>query len=320
MPSLRCAESRSRHLPRSQNVTPQASAGSTGFCDTSEGMEEKGCVGAACSPGTKLGGTGFSVIGKSGWPLVAIEHVEHAGLGGLNDRRHRDALDFDVAQHRLRGEIVIPQIVMHELLVPHQLAALRIQRQERVGEAIAAEPRAAEEIGARGAGRDQDQAVSSSTDIRPQELPAPVVAAWARSHSAAAGCVGESGMGSNAHSSAPVAGIEGADDAALHVGRAVVADRGTDHHNIAVDGGRRGDQVVARSRMRRPLVRSTWPSVPKSLQGSPVAGIHCQQTRIQRAGEDPSRARTGSACCPDSSQMLTPREARFGVVARDRSI
>src|SRR5882724_2615268 len=45
---------------------------------------------------------------------------------------------------------------------------------------------------------------SSSTDITPQELAAPVVAAWEGFHSAAAGCVGLSGIGSNDHRCAPV--------------------------------------------------------------------------------------------------------------------
>ena len=40
--------------------------------------------------------------------------------------------------------------------------------------------------------------------MTPQALPAPVLAACARFHSAAAGCAGESGRGSNDHSSAPV--------------------------------------------------------------------------------------------------------------------
>src|SRR2546422_4366736 len=44
------------HLPRSQNVSPQASEGSTGRCGVSAGSEEKGCVGHACSPGTWLAG------------------------------------------------------------------------------------------------------------------------------------------------------------------------------------------------------------------------------------------------------------------------
>src|SRR5947208_14041453 len=70
MPSLRSEAMRSRHLPRSQNVSPQASEGSTGRCAVSAGSEEKGCVGHACSPGTWLAGTGLSVTGTSGCPPV----------------------------------------------------------------------------------------------------------------------------------------------------------------------------------------------------------------------------------------------------------
>src|SRR5256885_7076168 len=70
MPSLRSEAMSSRHLPRSQKVRPQASAGCTGRWEVSAGSDENGCVDQACSPGTWLAGTGLSMIGNSGCPRV----------------------------------------------------------------------------------------------------------------------------------------------------------------------------------------------------------------------------------------------------------
>ncbi len=186
----------------------------------------------------EAGWHGFLGDRKQGLALGPIKHVEHAGLGGLDDRRHRHSLDFDVAQHGLRGEIVIPQIVMHELLVPHQFAALGIQRQERVGEAIAAEAGAAEEVRAGGACWDQDQAAVLIDGHR-----APGVARAGRGGLReiplrGGGVRRRVRYGIEGPEQRAVAGIEGADHTAFHVRCPVVADRGADHNNITVDGGR----------------------------------------------------------------------------------
>jgi len=70
IPSLRCsAREGSRALaPGPRNVTPQASAGDRpASARPARQWRRRVCVGAACSPATKLGvARGFSVIGKQG--------------------------------------------------------------------------------------------------------------------------------------------------------------------------------------------------------------------------------------------------------------
>src|SRR3954453_505682 len=53
---------------------------------------------------------------------LTIEDEQHAGFGGLHDGGNRFALAIDVDEHRLSGDVVIPEIVMHELLMPHELS------------------------------------------------------------------------------------------------------------------------------------------------------------------------------------------------------
>src|SRR5256885_1952235 len=161
MPSLRSEAMRSRHLPRSQNVRPQASPGCTGRCEVSAGSDENGCVDHACSPATWLAGTGFSVIGNSGCPRVRSNTYSMpvlvawmtAGAGA------RGLCEIPLGRRRVRGGI------RQRIEGPQLRAALR---------------------------------------------------------------------------------VVGADDTALNVGRAVVADGGTHYHRIAADGGRGGHQVCAR--------------------------------------------------------------------------
>ncbi len=85
---------------------------------------------------------------------------------------------------------------------------------------------------------------SGSTDITPQAFAPPVTRACSKFQPDAAGCVGESGKRIERPFLRARHRVEGADDAALEIGRAVVADRGADDDHVVEHGGRGGDDVV----------------------------------------------------------------------------
>src|SRR4029077_19431938 len=73
IPSERNASIRLRHWRRSKNVTPNASSAETACGTIGGGNSGNGCVGDASSPGTSDLGTGFSVIGKIGSPVMRLK-------------------------------------------------------------------------------------------------------------------------------------------------------------------------------------------------------------------------------------------------------
>src|SRR5207244_578842 len=162
------------------------------------------------------------------------------------DRRYGYSLHLDVPQHRLRRDVVIPQVVVDELLLPDEPAAPGIEREQRVGEAIGTQAHAAVEVRARRAGWDQHQAVLL---IDRHHAPG-VAGAGARGlcevplgRRRVRGRIRQRIEGPQLRAALRVVG---ADDTALNVGRAVVADGGTHYHRIAADSGRGGHQVRAR--------------------------------------------------------------------------
>ena len=258
---------------------------------------------------------GLLVYREERLALGAIEHVEHAGFGGLDDRRHRHTLDFDVTQHGLGGEIVVPEVVVDELLVPDELAAPRIQREERVGEAIAAEPRAAEVVGARGAGRNQHEAI-----VLVDRHQSPGVRRAGRGGLGeipfrGRGVRGRVGYRIESPKQRAAAGIEGPDHTALHLGGAVVADRRADDYNIPVDRGRRGDEIGRAVADAQAVSEVDLPVGAEILAGLPCGGIQRQQPGIQRTGQNTSRARTCMSAVGVFPNTHAAR-ARFGVLAR----
>ena len=59
-------------------------------------------------------------------------------LGHLPNRRNLPAIPPHRDQHRLSGHIVVPNIVVHHLVVPHELAAGSLERYQTVAERIQA--------------------------------------------------------------------------------------------------------------------------------------------------------------------------------------
>src|SRR5690606_5488850 len=89
----------------------------------------------------------------------SLEHEQKAVLRRLRDDVDASAVSFD--RQKLWGlrQVVVPEIVMHQLLVPEPLAGAGVQRDERIAEQVVARTIAAEEVVARAAERDEDDAV-----------------------------------------------------------------------------------------------------------------------------------------------------------------
>ena len=75
-----------------------------------------------------------------------IEHVQHPHLRRLGDRLDRLAVDDDVHQQRRRGHVVVPDVVVHDLVVPLHLAGLQVDRDKAVRIQVVARPFAAVEV------------------------------------------------------------------------------------------------------------------------------------------------------------------------------
>ena len=165
MPCDRSLATIPRHSSRSAGVGPHTVSGVSGPCGISSGsFGEVGCVGHAASPATSLGGVARSSTSKSGLPGLAIEHEQPAGLGRLGDGRHHPAVARHVHQHRLRRQVVVPQVVMHRLERPHERAGGAAQRDHRIGVRVGARTQAAEEVGARAAGGHEHE-VAGGVDV-----------------------------------------------------------------------------------------------------------------------------------------------------------
>ena len=89
---------------------------------------------------------------------VAVEHEHKTLLGRLDHHIARALAGVDARQRRLRWQIVIPDIVVHGLIRPHQLAGLGAQCHHRIGVLVVAGPLAAPEIRARRGRRQEHQA------------------------------------------------------------------------------------------------------------------------------------------------------------------
>ena len=98
----------------------------------------------------------------------AIEHEQEAVLGGQRHGVDRLAVVLDGDQLRRRGEVVVPQVVVHDLEVPHALAGARVERDQRVRVEVAADAIGAVVVVGRRAGREVgDAAARVDRDLAP---------------------------------------------------------------------------------------------------------------------------------------------------------
>ena len=88
----------------------------------------------------------------------AIEDEHQRHLRHHRDRGHRLAVALDVDQRRRRRHVVVPDVVMHQLLVPFQLAGRRVERDDGVAVQVRALAIAAVVVGRRRTDRRVDDA------------------------------------------------------------------------------------------------------------------------------------------------------------------
>src|SRR5690606_32340080 len=97
---------------------------------------------------------------EHGLTRLAVEYEDQSGLRRLYDRGNRFAVALDVHEHRLRSQVVIPQVVMNELAMPEQLAGFGAQSNQRVGVPVIADSLAAVEVRACRAGRNEHESAT----------------------------------------------------------------------------------------------------------------------------------------------------------------
>ena len=99
---------------------------------------------------------------------LAVQHEQHARLRRLQDSRQHLGAPADRRERRRRGVVVVPEIVMHGLEVPGDLAGRGPQCHDRVCVAIVAGTQPAVVVGARARGRRKDEA---SRRVRDHQRP-----------------------------------------------------------------------------------------------------------------------------------------------------
>ena len=125
---------------------------------TARGFVGNGCVGDVRSPGTSLPGTGALLDRPHRLPRHAIEH-EHPTLlrrPATTASTLRPSLR-DVDEYRRRRQVVVPEPVVRDLVVPHALARPRSRQTSGLGEQVVAVPLAAIPVVARRAERQVDE-------------------------------------------------------------------------------------------------------------------------------------------------------------------
>src|SRR5215216_2520630 len=158
MPSLRWRSISFRHCLRSQGLSPQASSLLSVVGANGCGFVGKGCVGQLWSPGTSDWGTGRSSIGKIGSPVSRLRRKRKPILvacatAGMSLPSLRTVI-------RLGWQIIIQDVVVHDLIIPDQLAAGSAECNDGVSVGIASQPLAAVVVRAGAAGGYEDKVSS----------------------------------------------------------------------------------------------------------------------------------------------------------------
>ena len=103
----------------------------------------------------------------------SIERVDEPLLGDLGYSLHPTSIDGDVEQIRRRRAVVVPDLVMNELVVPHPLAGAYVETDDAVGEQIVTQAMAAVVVRGHRRGRNVDVA---ELRVRAQIAPGVAVA------------------------------------------------------------------------------------------------------------------------------------------------
>ncbi len=89
---------------------------------------------------------------------VAVVGIQVRLLGHLEEARDAAAADVDVEQDGRRRVVVVPDVVLHRLLVPHPFAGLDVERDDARAEEVVAGTEAAVVVDGGAVGRDVDEA------------------------------------------------------------------------------------------------------------------------------------------------------------------
>src|SRR5512146_1383903 len=98
------------------------------------------------------------VNGKERLARYSVEHVDVALLADLRHCIDVFAISMQREERRLRGKIAIPDVVMHALEMPQQLAGGGVEGKQRVCVEIVTDAVAAVKVHDRRAGGDIDDA------------------------------------------------------------------------------------------------------------------------------------------------------------------
>ena len=221
---------------RSSTVTPCRSNGG--------GLVGNGCVGDVCSPGVFDCGTGRSSIGHTGCPVTRSKTNANACFVSWTTALIRRPSTVMSARIGRRRQVVVPQVVMNELVVPDAFAGLALDAHEGVRKQVVAGTMPAVHVARRAGERQIGVAeLFVDADERPEVrvpgvLPRVVLPRLDAELS-----------GSRDHVEGP-AQLPGADVVAPHVAREPllarrrVAHRGADDHDVSADLRRTAPRVV----------------------------------------------------------------------------
>ena len=227
---------------RSTPKSPYASSGETECGTSGGGRVGNGCVGDSTSSGTPSCGTGRSSTGKTGTPVSRCRTKSIPIFVAWIDDRNLAVRPRNRREERLRRDVVVPDVVVHGLEAPDELAGRSAQREHGAAELVHLAVVAAPVVEHRVAGRDEHEAArlvdgEGRPGVRGAEGVALRARVLARPHEAVRREVARPAQRAAAH-------VERADDAARRVLPLVVAHRRADDDEVSDDRRRRGHLIL----------------------------------------------------------------------------
>ncbi len=221
--------------------------------------------------------------------VAAVQHEDLAALGHLDQRRHLAALAVrNVIERRLRGKVIVPQIVMHGLELPAFAAGGDVERHDR-GSVVFRRLAAfgAEEVGRSVAGRQIDKAERVIIARRRPDIGRAARVALTIGRQLGDGGIAEV-PGPDQFASP---GAEGPDGAGRFAGLDIVPDPAADHDEIAHDGGSRRLEVEAGLDLAHALLEIDSTALAEILAGLAGPGVDLDQPGVDGGHDDAAGAR-----------------------------
>ena len=279
MPSLRSVLKVARHASSSSGVAPQRSASRTCCGTRLGGSVGNGCV-ARRSFTVDVARRDLAFLDRK--ERLARQPIEQEEMARLRPDGDGGPV-LPRKEQRRRRDVVVPEVVVHGLEVPHDLAGGGAQDDDRVVVAafrrLQRRSQPAEVIRAGAARRQQHQPVLVvDDDARP-----------------GVGGAGRRIVGKRMERPAQRSRsrVEGADFARRHPGAAVVGDERADDDEIAIDGGRRADAVLAVVLGRPPqaLPQIDLAVLSESLTACAIAALEADEPGVDGADVTGDRRR-----------------------------